>query len=128
MKIKISRVLGTLLSILIKVAIAVWIVNFIYSKTVWAYDFGYRVFTENAIADAPGRDVTVSVTEGKSYMEIANILEEKGLVRDANLAFCQILLSEYREKLQPGVYILNTSMKTEEMLKMMATQEEEKED
>ncbi|MCR5279259.1 MAG: endolytic transglycosylase MltG [Lachnospiraceae bacterium] len=116
----VKQVLGTVLSALIKIAALIWVINFIYSKTLSAYEFGYRVFREEAISPAPGREITVSVTEGKSNRDIAKILEEKGLVRDANLAFVQILCSEYRTELKPGVYTLNTAMTIDEMLKVMA--------
>ena len=45
-------------------------------------------------------------------------------MRDANLAFVQILCSEYRKTLKPGVYNLNTAMTIEEMLKTMSPEEE----
>lgn len=118
---KINQLLSTMLSALVKIAIAIWIINFVYTKTMDAYDFGYRVFTEEAMAPAPGKDISVAITEGKSEMEIARMLEEKGLVRDRYLAFAQILASEYRKSLEPGAYILNTSMTMEEMMAAMAT-------
>lgn len=122
---KIGNVLSTILSALIKIALAVWVINFIYTKTLEAYEFGFAVFTEEAIAPAPGRDVTVSFTEDKSNLDLAKILEEKGLVRDYKLAFVQILASEYRESIEPGVYTLNTSMTTEEMMAAMVPAESE---
>lgn len=121
----VKQLLGSVLSALIKIAALIWVVNFIYSKTIAAYDFGYRVFREEAMSPAPGREVVVSVTEGKSPKDIAKILEEKGLVRDANLALVQIYCSEYRKQLKPGVYTLTTAMTTEEMLKAMSPVEEE---
>ena len=116
---KISSIISTILSALIKIAVALWMVNFIYTKTMAAYDFGYRIFTEEAISPAPGRDVAVSVTEGKSTLDIAKILEEKGLVRDYKLAYLQIMTSEYRAGMEPGMYTLNTSMTTDEMCAAM---------
>lgn len=116
---KVRQILASILSALIKVAVIVWIVNFIYTKTLAAYDFGYRVFTEAPMAPEPGRDVSFSYTEGKSYMDIAKTLEEKGLVRDYKLAFVQILCSETREQMEPGIYTLNTSMTVEEMVAVM---------
>lgn len=124
---KVTQLLGSILSALIKIAVAVWILNFIYTKTIDAYDFGYRVFTESAVSPAPGRDVTVSITEGKSYREIGKLLEEKGLVRDANLAFVQLLVAEQRENMKPGAYTLNTSMTVEDMVNAMCPAEEEEE-
>lgn len=122
---KISQILSTILSALVKIAIAIWLVNFIYTKTMAAYDFGYRVFTEPAISPAPGREVKISITEGKKPMDIAKLLEEKGLVRDHNLAFLQILASSYREGMEPGVYTVTTAMTTDEILKAMNPSESE---
>ena len=116
---KLTQVLSTILSAIDKIAIAIWIVNFIYTKTLAAYDFGYRIFTEAPISPAPGRDVTVSYTEGKSFKALAKNLEEKGLVRDYKLAMVQMYVSVYKDKIKPGAYTLNTSMTTEEMMRAM---------
>ena len=117
----IRDIITTLLSAVIKILVVVWLVNFIYTKAIDAYDFGYRVFTEPAMSPAPGRDVSVAITEGKTEKGIAETLLDKGLVRDANLAYLQILASEYRTKVTPGVYELNTSMTMEEMMEVMAS-------
>jgi UPF0755 protein len=85
------------------------------------YEFGYRVFTETAIDEAPGKDVMVLVKEDMSQKEIAEMLEEKGLVRDSRLFLLQLKLSAYSGKLVPGVYTLNTSMEPKEMMVVMAT-------
>lgn len=124
---KISSVVSTIVSALLKIAVAIWIVNFVYTKTIEAYEFGYSVFTEEAIAPAPGRDVSFSFTEDKSKMDIAKMLEDKGLVRDYKLAFVQIYASEYKDSIEPGIYTLNTSMTTEEMMAAMSPKEETEE-
>ena len=117
---KLTQILATILSAIIKIAVAIWIVNFIYTKTLAAYDFGYRVFTEAPISPSPGRDVVVSYTEGKSFKDLAKTLEEKGLVRDYKLAMVQMYVSVYKDTIKPGAYTLNTSMTTEEMMKAMS--------
>lgn len=126
--IKVTDILGTLLSALIKIAVAVWVVNFIYTKALSAYDFGYRVFTESAVSPAPGRDVSVYISEDKTLKDIAKLLEEKGLVRDYKLAYVQLLVAEKRDGMEPGTYTLNTSMTTEEMVDAMNPPEEESEE
>jgi UPF0755 protein len=88
------------------------------------YEFGYRVFTEPAMEEAPGRDVMVLVKEDMSQREIADMLEEKGLIRDSSLFYLQLKLSAYSGKLLPGVYTLNTSMEPKEMMVVMATEPE----
>ena len=125
---KLTQILATILSAIVKIAIAIWIVNFIYTKTLAAYDFGYRVFTEAPISPAPGRDVVVSYTEGKSFKALAKNLEEKGLVRDYKLAMVQMYVSVYKDKIKPGAYTLNTSMTMEEMMKAMSSVADDEEE
>ena len=125
---KLTQILATILSAIIKIAVAIWIVNFLYTKTLAAYDFGYRIFTEAPIAPSPGRDVVVSYTEGKSFKDLAKTPEEKGLVRDYKLAMIQMYVSVYKDTIRPGSYTLNTSMTTEEMMKAMSPSKNGSED
>lgn len=117
----ISAVCGTIF----KVAVTVLVVIVIYRGAIKAYDYGYRVFAEPAVAAGEGRTVTVAVTEGMSPTEMGEMLESKGLVRDARLFAVQYLLSEFRRDVKPGVYDLSTAMTAEEMLEVMATHDEE---
>lgn len=89
------------------------------------YDFGYRVFTESAIDNPPGKDVLVQVTDQTSEKELGELLEEKGLVRDARLFYLQLKLSAYKGKIKPGVYTLNTSMNPKDMIVIMAADDPE---
>lgn len=81
-----------------------------------SYDYGYRLFTEPAMEEKPGRDVLVQVKEGMSVRDIAKQMEEKGLVRDSNLFYVQVILSDYKDAFKPGVYTLNTSMEPKELM------------
>lgn len=90
------------------------------------YDFGYRVFTEEAAEAAPGQDVMVQIKPGMSNYEIAQKLEEKGIVRDGSLFFIQLTLSAYSKKMEPGVYTLNTSMTAKEIMVAIAEAAEER--
>ena len=81
-----------------------------------SYDYGYRLFTEPAMEEEPGRDVLFQVKEGMSGRDVSRLMEEKGLVRDANLFYVQIVLSDYKDAIKPGVYTLNTSMEPKELM------------
>lgn len=61
-------------------------------------------------SEEEGRDITVVVEEGDSVYQIGKTLESRGLIRDAKVFVVQEKLSNYSGKLQPGTYILNTSM------------------
>lgn len=89
------------------------------------YDFGYRVFTEPAMADENhGEDVLVQIRDDMSESDIGQLLEDKGLVEDGNLFYLQLKLSAYSGKIKPGVYTLNTSMTAKEMIVVMSAAEE----
>lgn len=88
------------------------------------FDFGYRVFTEPAMEEEPGRDVVVTIDKGMDAGEIGAELKRVGLVRDGNLFMIQLMLSAYKDDIQPGSYILNTSMTPKEMMILMSEEKE----
>lgn len=92
------------------------------------YDFGYRAFTEPAMEKEPGRDVMVNIKEGMSDSQIAEMLQNKGLIRNDKLFVVQLKLYEYSGKLQPGLYTLNTSMTPQDMMVILSTVVEETEE
>lgn len=110
---------------ILKIALALAVVLLIYNLSIKAYDFGYRIFAEEPMELGEGRVISVSIVEGKTVEEIGEILEEKGLIRDAKLFYFQEMFSEYRGDLKPGVYELSTGMTPYEMMAIMATTDEE---
>ena len=86
-----------------------------------AYDFGYNIFYQQPMdSEEEGRDVTVAVEEGDSVYQIGRTLESRGLIQDAKVFIVQEKLSNYSGKLQPGTYILNTSMTPDEIMEILA--------
>ena len=71
-----------------------------------------------------GKKVAVTIEDGISASDLADLLEKKGLIQDAKVFWVQFQLSKYKNKLQGGSYILNTSQKAEEMLATLAGEEE----
>lgn len=116
----IKQLAASAIETIIKIAVAVFLVSFVYETAVKAYDYGFRVFAEEPVTTGDGRTISIAVEQDASVMDIGRNLEEKGLIRDANLFFVQELLSEYHGKLQPGIYDLNTSMRSSEMLEIMS--------
>ena len=110
-----------------KIAVTLAVVILIYNLGLKAYDFGYRIFAEEPVELGTGRMVSVSIVEGKSVSEIGDILEEKGLIRDAKLFYFQEMFSEYKGELKPGVYELSTGMTPYEMMEIMSASDEEEE-
>lgn len=104
------------------------IFSFVYSMCSKAYDFGFRIFAEDPLSPAPGHTVSVAIVEGKSVMEIGEILNSKGLIRDPKLFYFEEFCSDYHGRLQPGIYEFSTSMTPLEMMEIMATDTDDEED
>lgn len=112
---------GTAIETIIKVLVIAAVAVFVFRASAQAYDFGYRVFADKPVSVTGGRTITVGIAEGAEIKDIAQMLEEKGLIEDADLFVVQELLSAYHGEILPGIYDLSTSMTAEEMLAVMST-------
>lgn len=72
-----------------------------------------------------GEDVVVTIPEGASAEEIANILKDKGLIKYPKAFVKRLQNSDYRGKLKSGTYTLNTGMNTLDMMIVMCPEYEE---
>ena len=124
----IKSLAGTVIEIIIKIAILAVLVMFIFKWVTKAYDFGYKVFADEPVSANNGRTITVSVPEGATVENVADMLQEKGLIEDSQLFKIQELLSAYHGMIKPGMYDLSTGMTAAEMLKIMSSEPEEPED
>lgn len=115
---------GGTAQVIIKVIVFVFIIMYIFRISMAAYDYGYRVFAEPPVSTGEGRTISVYIEE-TSAKDVGEMLQDKGLIRDANLFRIQELLSEHRGKIQMGVYDLNTSMTAQEILTVIAPKAEE---
>ena len=118
----------TVLSIALKIVVLAVVVMGIYRLAGVAFDYGHSVFQEKAVDQAPGRNITVTIEEGASNRDIAELMEENGLVEDWKLFYIQIQVSKYAKRLEPGTYTLSTAMKPREMMAVISREGEEKEE
>lgn len=117
----VSAVFGTIL----KITAAVVVVVFIYKGAMYGYEFGYRIFQQEPMALGEGRTVAVTIKEDMSVKQIGALFQEKGLIDDTALFMVQYYLSEYQKDIKPGTFELSTSMTVEEMMEVMAAEQEE---
>lgn len=86
-----------------------------------SYYFGYAIFNQEPVDQGDDvRDITVVIDQGDSVYDIGKVLEKKGLIEDAKVFVLQEMLSNYKGKLQPGTYILDTGMIPDEMMEILA--------
>lgn len=121
----IRQLLVSFTGTIVRLAVLAVCVLVVYKAGKYAFDFGFRIFTEEPMSPIPGRDVAITIVQGDSLMDTCNMLEEKGLVRDAKLAWIQKKVSVYDGDIEPGFYTLNTSMTAEEMYAIIAGSSQE---
>lgn len=120
-----ESIVGAVFGAIIRVLAVIAIIYVIYNGAYICYDYGYRIFTEPAVSQGTGREVTVTVTKDMSPFDIGKLFESKGLVKDGKLFALQYLLSENREDVAPGTFVLSTAMTAEEMMAAMVLDESE---
>lgn len=120
-----KALIGTVIETIIKVLVVAAAIIIVFKGATKAYDFGYRVFADEPMSPNNGRTITVGIAQDADIKDIARMLEEKGLIENANLFVVQELLSAQHNKILPGIYDLNTGMKAAEMLEIMATPTED---
>lgn len=122
---KVRYLVAAAVETIIKVVVLAAIVMFVFRGATQAYDFGYKVFADKPVSISGGRTITVGVSESMTVKDIALMLEEKGLIEDADLFFVQELLSAYHGEILPGIYDLSTDMTAVQMMEIMSTPTEE---
>ena len=122
---KVKYLIITMLETIVKIVILAAVVVFVFRASTQAYDFGYRGFADEPVSSSGGRTITVGIAEDASLKDIAQMLEEKGLIEDSKLFIVQEMLSAHHGKILPGIYDLSTDMKAEQMLEIMSTSAEE---
>ena len=113
---------------LLRLALLILVVVGIFKVGEYAYTYCYSEVSDTAAEEEPGRDVSVSVTSDMSAGKVAKLLERKGLVKSADVFKIQMKVTGYEDKIQPGKYVLNTSMRPREMLKILAGEETEEDE
>ena len=91
----VKQLIGSVVETIIKVVVAVFLIMFVYEKALQAYDYGYRIFAEAPLTVGEGRTISIAVEQDESVKEIGEKLQQRGLIRDANLFFLQELVSEH---------------------------------
>ncbi len=116
--------LGTVIRIVVLIILAI----VLFKLGGKAYEFGFRIFTEEPMSEPPGRDVQITVSKSDGIKEVSKMLEDKGLIRDAKLFRIQEKVSMYDGDIHPGIFTLNTSMTAEEMFAVLLESDQKDEE
>ncbi len=117
----VKEIILSVLRTAVKIMLAVLVAVVIYRGALLGYEIGYRVFAEEPVSSGEGTDITVTISEGMDSGDIADLLEEKGIIRSALIFKLQNRLSSYKTTMKAGTYTLNTSMTNDEIMEELST-------
>ena len=112
-------------SIFLKVAIFILICLGLVYLGQTAYKYTHAVFSEEAMEEAPGKAIKITIPEDVSVKKFAAVLEEKGLIEDSGVFLVQMKMAKFGDTVKKGTYELNTSMKPSEMFKILSKANED---
>lgn len=127
----ISKISLNIAGAIIRLAVLILAVSFIIKAGKAAYEFGYRILSEESVSEAPGTDILVTIAPNMDDEAVGQLLVDKGLIRPAGY-FRDSVIFEIQKKLSKkegdipaGIYTLNTSQSIEEMLAVFYGDDEE---
>lgn len=115
---EINKITTTIISISVKLIVYALIILLLYEAVARGYAFGHEIFYAEAVDDEPGRDVVVQMKEDESVSEAAKYLARVGLIKSEFAFIFQSKFYDY-DTIYPGMYTLNTSMTSKEILQLL---------
>lgn len=89
------------------------------------YDFSYEIFGNVCVQEEPGTDVPFEIEEGEGTYEMAQKLENMGLIVNKYSFTIRAKLSTSEKRpVLPGSYRLNTSMSYSEIINVITNESE----
>lgn len=114
--------------ITLKMVILAALVAVFYVVCVKTFEYGGDIFSEEPMDSyGKGEDVVVTIPVDTTAGELGNILEENGLIKDANMFKIQAFL--YDLTITPGTYTFSTENNVEDIIDIInanAPKEDEK--
>lgn len=115
---EINRITTAIIRISVKLIVYALIILLLYEAVTKGYAFGHEIFYAEAVEEAPGRDKTITIEPDTSVNEAARLLADDGLIGSEFAFIFQSKFYDY-DTIYPGVYDLNTSMTSKEILQAL---------
>ncbi len=119
----INRATKAIIVISWKLILFALVILLVYESVSRGYRFGYGLFYDTAVDEAPGVDLRVTIGEDESLANLAVAMEQSGLAKDRFSFIIQCIFYEYGYKfmgygnpIREGTYLLNTSMTAKEII------------
>ena len=119
-----KKVILGFLELCVHVIIYAFVIFLVYRAAVFAYDYSYNVFGDPVVSKYDTQTVTVVVEDGESAAQVARKLKSAGLIKYESAFVIRVRLEEVGDKIMPGTFELSPSMSTEEILHILTTEGE----
>lgn len=90
-----------------------------------AFGFGYDVFTDSALDKNDKKSVVVDISSERSTSELAETLEESGIIENKYVLLAKMKISGYDDEVVYGKYGLSPSMTYDEIIATICHTDEE---
>lgn len=120
-----NKILGEIISILLKLIFIALAVLVIMEASKWAYKEGYSILSSSNNGEI--RTVSVTIPKGSNTEQIAIILHDAGLVNSTLYFRFMSKLNGVENKYQYGDYTFSTSNSQDEIMKKLTTEGAKKE-
>ena len=120
---EINKVTSAIIGICFRLIIYALAILLIYEGVTQGFRFGHEIFYASSVEEAPGHDQNFTVASGETVRAVGQELEDAGLISNQYSFIVQAILYDY--EIQPGDYVLNTSMTSREILDELSTPQEE---
>jgi len=112
-----------ILGISFRMVVYIAIIALVYELATFGFETGEKIFTDKGYKEAPGKNISVTVSDSMSAMEVGELLEEKGIIEDKYIFCIQSFL--YEADFKSGKYKLNTSLSPEDIINVLSTEASE---
>ncbi len=105
------------LTAILKLAFYIVLGFFIWQGAKYAYSFGHDIFFEHSVEAEPGRSFEIVIEEGMDTAGVAELLYDKGLIRNKLAYEVQAVFFDFETK--AGTYKLSTAQSNRQMLEII---------
>ncbi len=115
-----KKILLEVVSLILKLVFIVVVAFVLVKASKWSYNEGYNVLASNKGASI--KTVSVNIPKGASTEQIADILEEAGLINSKFFFRMMSKINGVDNKYQYGDYTLSTAKSQDEIMKTLTTE------
>ncbi len=115
-----KKILLEIISLIFKLAFIVALAFVLVKASKWSYNEGYNILASNNSGAI--KTVSVTIPKGASTEQIANILEDAGLINSTFFFRMMSKINGVENKYQYGDYTFSTSKSQDEIMKTLTTE------